>query len=429
RYWSVPGEAIYSMILLDDGTLMAGTGEKGRIYAIKDANHWRLLQETSDGAQVSVLMADRRRAACVFAATSNPGKIYRLDLDLAQSGVYTSMAFDAGATSQWGRLHPLGEVPEGTSLEIMTRSGNTPKPRKTWSDWSSPRPLDGEIPVTSPNARYLQYRVAFKRDVHSPGATADLRRMEFYYQNLNAPPMISRLRVHNEGFSVVKMPMSDMGASQASLNDLLGGESTGGGPAEVILNLLAQPPLRTLPHPGYCTVVWEARDPNGDKLTYTVSIREKSDSQWTALVNKTDDDFYSFDTTGFHEGYYIIKVTASDLPSNTPATARTAQAVSEPFLIDNSPPALTVQSQNIRRGHARIVVNVADPASVIVSAAYSLDGKEDVALRPEDLIFDSTNENLVIELNGLSKGRHSLLAHARDEAKNTAVLQIHFEVK
>lgn len=429
KYWSVPGEAIYSMLLLPDGTLIAGTGEKGRIYEIADANHWKLMQETSDGAQVAGLFTDRHQPERVYATTSNPGNIYQLDLTLAESGTYTSTAFDAKQNSQWGRIHPLGNVPGGTKLEIMTRSGNTPKPQKTWSDWSSPQPLALEVAVTNPDARYLQYRVKFKRDAGSPGASAQLRRMEFYYQNLNAPPAISRLRVHNDGFSVVKMPMPDMGAPQANINDLLDGGSKPGGAAEVILTMMAQPPLRTTPRPGYCTVVWEAKDPNDDKLKYSVSIRAETDSQWTTLVDKTDDSFYSFDTTGFREGYYLIKVTASDLPSNTPETARSAEAISEPFLIDNSPPALTVQSQTVRRSRAHILVNAADPASVIVSATYSLDGKEEVALRPEDLIFDSKNQTFPIELNDLSKGAHSLLVRVADDAKNSAVLRLNFEVK
>ena len=81
--------------------------------------------------------------------------------------------------------------------------------------------------------------------------------------------------------------------------------------------------------PGLCTVVWDASDPNEDKLIYSVAIRAESEKQWTTLVDKTEDTFYSFDTTGFHEGLYFVKVTASDLPSNTPETARTAEAISE----------------------------------------------------------------------------------------------------
>jgi hypothetical protein len=196
-----------------------------------------------------------------------------------------------------------------------------------------------------------------------------------------------------------------------------------------MMAMMAQPPLMTVPHPGYCTVVWQAKDPNNDTLTYSVFIRSESDKQWTTLVDKTDDAFYSFDTTGFRKGLYFIKVTASDRPSNTPETALGAEAVSEPFLIDNAPPVLTVQSQTVKHDHADIVVNAADPGSTIVSASYSLDGKDEIALRPEDLMFDSMNETFDIELNDLGKGTHSLLVRTQDEAKNSAVLQLHFEVK
>ena len=58
RYWGAPDEAIYSMILLRDGNLLAGTGDKGRIYYVSGPNHWKLLQKTSDGAQVSALLPD-----------------------------------------------------------------------------------------------------------------------------------------------------------------------------------------------------------------------------------------------------------------------------------------------------------------------------------------------------------------------------------
>ncbi len=430
-YWSAPaGEAIYSMILLRDGGLLAGTGDKGRIYSITDANHWKLLQKTSDGAQVAALLPAGGEAKEYLAATSHPAKVYRLDFSLAESGSYTSKAFDAKQNSQWGKLHPDGIAPAGARLEFSTRSGNTGKPEKTWSDWSEPKPLSAEIAVTSPAARYLQYRVEFKRNAGSPSATAQLRRMEFYYQNFNAAPVIARVRIHNEGFSIAKMPAPQMETPAVNLNQLLndGGSDPAANPAAaVLMAMLSHPPLRETKSPGYCTVVWDASDPNGDKLVYSVAIRAESDKPWTALVDKTEDTFYSFDTTGLREGLYFIKVTASDLPSNTPETALTAEAVSEPFLIDNTPPVLTVQRQTVGKDHARIVVNAVDAASVISSAGYSLDGKDEVGLRPDDLIFDSTSETFTIELNDLSPGAHSLLLHVQDEAKNTSVLKLNFE--
>jgi len=88
---------------------------------------------------------------------------------------------------------------------------------------------------------------------------------------------------------------------------------------------------------------------------------------------------------------------------------------------------LTLKKQDVAKDHASIVVNAVDSASVISSASYSLDGKDDVALRPDDLIFDSTNETFTVELAALAKGTHSLLLHAQDEVKNSAVLKLNFE--
>jgi len=428
RYWSAPGEAIYAMTLLPDGDLLVGTGDKGRIYSVASPNHWQLLQKTSDGAQVSALLPDAANPKDYYALTSHPGKLYRLDFTLATSGTYTSKAFDAKQKSRWGRLHPVGDVPDDTTLEFSTRSGNTDKPEKTWSDWSAPAPLAPEITVTSPTARYLQYRVLFKRDAKSPSATAQLRRVQFYYQNQNAAPVISRVKVYTDGFGVSKMPAPQMDAP-VNLDQLLGG-GPGGAPAtNPQLAMAMRPPLKMTKSPGLCTVVWAASDPNQDHLVYSVAIRSESEEPWTTLVDKTEDTFFSFDTTGFREGLYRVKVTASDEPSNTPGTARTAEETSEAFLIDNTPPVLTVKKQDVGKDHARIVVEAVDNASVISSAGYSLDGTDEVALRPDNLIFDSTNETFVVELTGLSKGPHSLLLRVQSEAKNTSVLKLNFEAK
>jgi len=436
RYWSAPGEAIYAMTLLSNGDLLVGTGDKGRIYSVASPNHWQLLQKTSDGSQVSALLPDASNPREYFALTSHPGKLYRLDFTLATNGTYTSKAFDAKQKSVWGKLHPDADAPTNTALEFSSRSGNTEKPEKTWSDWSASTPFATEIATTSPPARYLQYRVLFKRDAKSPNATAELRRVQFYYQSQNAAPVISRVKVHNEGFGVAKMPAPQIEAPSVSLSQLLGspggdpaGASTPGPAAAVLAALLSHPPLKITRSPGLCTVVWEASDPNQDKLVYSVAIRAESDSQWTTLQDKTEDSFYSFDTTGFRVGYYYVKVTASDEPSNTPETKRTAEEISEAFLIDNTPPALAVKKQEIEKDHAHILVEAVDKSSVISSAGYSLDGKDEVALRPENLIFDSTNETFIVDLTGLSSGAHGLLLRVQTEAKNTSVLKLNFETK
>jgi hypothetical protein len=255
-----------------------------------------------------------------------------------------------------------------------------------------------------------------------------LRRVQFYYQNQNAAPVISRVKVVTEGFGVSKMPMPQMEAPAMNLDQLLGsGDLSAANP--VAAAMMMRPPLKVTRIPGFCTVVWQANDPNQDKLTYSVAIRAESERQWTTLLDKTEETFFSFDSTGFREGLYFIQVTASDAPANTPETARTTEATSEAFLIDNTPPVLTVKKQSVEKDRARIVVNAVDGASVIRSAVYSLDGRDETALRPDDLIFDSTNETFTIGLTGLSPGSHSLLMRVQDEARNMSVLNLNFESK
>jgi len=423
KYWSAPNEAIYSMTLLPDGSLLVGTGDKGRIYSLSSPNRWKLLQQTSDGAQVSVLLPAADGSKEYYAATSHPAWMCRLNFALADKGIYTSKALDANQVSQWGNIHPDGNAPTNTSLEFSTRSGNTEKPDKTWSDWSAATPLDSEINIASPPARYLQYRAEFQRNTNAPSTTAQLQRVRLYYQNQNAAPVVSNIRVYAEGFGVSKMPMPVIEAPM-NLAQLLG-------KGRIMTNriLTRVPPLKVTRRPGLCTVVWSASDPNQDDLIYSVAIRSEHEKDWTTLVDKTDDTFYSFDTAGFSEGYYYVRVTASDKPSNTPETTRNTSETSEAFLIDNTAPALTVAEQKVEKDSARFVVDATDKTSVINSASYSLDGKDDINIRPKDLIFDSRKETFVIDLNDLDKGAHSLLLHVQNEANNTAVLKLNFECR
>ena len=72
-------------------------------------------------------------------------------------------------------------------------------------------------------------------------------------------------------------------------------------------------------------------------------------------------------------------MTASDKLSNPPEIALATEETSEAFLIDNTPPVLTVDTQQVEKNHARIAVEAVDGTSVISSASYSIDGKEEVA--------------------------------------------------
>ena len=73
------------------------------------------------------------------------------------AGTFTSRVFDAGdSRATWRTLAPAADTPAGTGVTFEVRTGPTPTPDASWTDWRPVGPA-GEIggPV---GRRYLQYR-------------------------------------------------------------------------------------------------------------------------------------------------------------------------------------------------------------------------------------------------------------------------------
>lgn len=69
---------------------------------------------------------------------------------------YMSSVFDAGATTEWGMIEWTSFEPEGASIIAYVRTGNTPAPDQSWSEWVSVN-NGGFIPANL-SARYIQYK-------------------------------------------------------------------------------------------------------------------------------------------------------------------------------------------------------------------------------------------------------------------------------
>ena len=95
----------------------------------------------------------------ILAATGNMGHIYRLGEKPGASGSYEAPVHDSGTASRWGSLSWRADVPAGCGLVFRTRSGNSARPDRTWSDWSGPLTDSAGARIASPNARYIQWKV------------------------------------------------------------------------------------------------------------------------------------------------------------------------------------------------------------------------------------------------------------------------------
>jgi Purple acid Phosphatase, N-terminal domain len=73
----------------------------------------------------------------------------------ASSGTFTSRVFDAGGNVTWTSAPWTSTTPTGTSVGLSVRTGNTPTPDASWSNWQQ---LSGPNAPINTQARYIQYQ-------------------------------------------------------------------------------------------------------------------------------------------------------------------------------------------------------------------------------------------------------------------------------
>jgi hypothetical protein len=399
---------------LPDGQWLLGSDQQGRLFRAANTEDWELLQQAQDSDEISALMPapDDANATLVFA--SNPAQIYRLGSKPAASGNYTCEAFDADQPSRWGTVEALADPPMAGDMlagaKWETRTGNTPKPDDTWNAWET---VGGDAQIASAPARYLQYRVTLTN------AAEGVRSVQVYYQNFNAAPVVEKVGVAPIGVEVVTMPSM---RPTIDLMQLIDGDGS---------SLLAPPPprpqLRPTGEAGAFAVGWKASDPNDDTLLYTVQLRAVGDEKWVTLADELKDSIYSFSTRGFADGYYEVRVVATDKLDNPPGEARTGERVSAPFLIDNSPPEVALTAQAGDAASYTLTFHAKDAAGVLTDANYTLDGQPPKPALPDGAMFDKKELTFHLPLEHLKSGPHSVVFEATDEGGNTGTAKVNFE--
>ena len=133
------------------GRLLAGTGNKGRMYAIiaRQPVHrpGRSQRQPGDGLRACAEGRPLRRyqqSGQGFSAWRKPRR----------EGTYESDVFDAKNFSKWGRVEVRGS---GQLTNLFARSGNVDNPDRNWSPWKKVD-LQKDLPVDAPSARFMQWK-------------------------------------------------------------------------------------------------------------------------------------------------------------------------------------------------------------------------------------------------------------------------------
>src|ERR1700737_908507 len=191
--WESGEESPYDLMFDAKGSLLVGTGRSGKLFSLTGDPPGPTLLMQAAAQQVPGFA--RGTKGTIYYATSNPGKVFRLSPDRAAEGTYTSTVRDAQTAASWGTLSWRAAVPAGARVDVFTRSGNTATPDDTWSAWAGPyQHAEGEE-ITSPKARYLQWKAVLAGKQTTPL----LASVTAAYLQRNMRPRVTSLTVHPSG--------------------------------------------------------------------------------------------------------------------------------------------------------------------------------------------------------------------------------------
>jgi hypothetical protein len=404
--WSSPTITAFAVAPgLQPGTVLIGTSDKGRIYSVTNDGRDTLLLQSTEG-QISSLLTRNNQ---VYAASSNQGKLFSFGAGLLNEGSYESPVRDAKLTASWGRIWWRG----AGNVELQTRTGNGERPDATWSEWSPAyRNSDGNQ-ISSPRARFIQWRVTMRSQTPTPSA-AQVEDVSIAYLPRNVAP---------EVLSITSLPIG-VGLQQvAQVMVDPNVESSGLDPS--VFGPVAQVPPRRFYQRGARSFQWQAEDRNGDTLEYSVYYRGLNDQTFRLLKDKLRDTFYTIDGATLADGRYIIKVVASDAPDNPPGQKLLGERLSEPVDIDNTPPVVKATGQpQVTRDGVRVVFSVDDATGKIKRADSSLDGATWIPVFPEDGIADNGSETYAVEFPVTASGEHTISLRVFDSSGNVGTLSV-----
>jgi len=384
RLTRFPGALVLSVVALDGGEVLAGTGVEGRLVGVSPDGVTRIVTDFQ-ASHVSAMAVGPDRS--VILGTSNGGGLWRLGRGYRANGVFTSSVFDARYLARWGRIWCKRALPERTALVVSLRTGNLSEPDETWSEWSRPDEGEAEHAVVVPPGRFAQLRAELASA--DPAETPRLIELGASYRQVNRRPQIQTLTIGSEqDASAVGRPRPAPSRSQD------------------------QPP-------GKLTVRWQATDPNEDELVFDLFYRGLDETDWKELKrNIRGESQYEWDTLRVPDGHYVLRLVASDRFDRSEPLE--GERITPPFVIDNRRPQVPELGAVRQADGSYVVTGLArDSYSNIASIELSHNSGDWVPVFPDDGILDASIERFSFRTDVLGPGEHVFVVAATDSAGNT----------
>ena len=360
RIWVSREDLVYALAFDPAGRLLAGTGNRGHVFAITGEDRFADLLKAS-ATQVTAFA--EATAGGLYVSTSNLGKVFQLGGSAESEGTYESDVFDAKVFSRWGRaeLRGTGQV------ELFARSGNVDNPDRNWSPWKTVD-LQKDPVLNVPPARFVQWKAVLHAGPTPPSVDSVL----LNYLPKNVAPDFDDVTVQ-VGVRYQPQP------KPAIVPDTSGAAGT---------------PRFDVPPPSTrdsdsIGVKWTVHDDNDDQMVYSVYYRGDGESRWLLLKENLSDKFYSFDASLLPDGGYTVEITASDAPSHSPGQALTSTRDSARFEVDTTPPRIDDLKAAVEGAQIHVTFHANDGFSNVKRAEYSVDAGDWQYVEPVGQLADS----------------------------------------
>jgi hypothetical protein len=359
--------------LRHDDRLFIGTGSKGQLFEVLEANKERSEIAKLDNGQIQRLLM--RKDGSIVLAASDPGKLYVLQDRYVAKGSVLSEVIDAKLPCRWGSMTWQADVPNGTKLTVAVRGGNVSEPDATWSPWSAEQDDPGQAVAHAPSSRYLQYRVSMATSDN--GLSPVLHRLSIHYATINQAPEVTSLDAPNL-------------ETQVSAKE-----------------------------PKKWKFKWSATDANEDELVYDLYVRKEGWKEWVKIEDGWAKTEYEWDTSTMPSGLYQFKVVASDRPDNREEDALAGERVSLPLAVSHEAPAVTLKVVQIDKNRAVLEASAGADLVRLASAQYAINSGKWMNVFPADGLFDSRSAKFRFQTEALTPGTYVIVLRVRDAAGNT----------
>jgi hypothetical protein len=403
RVWTSHEDIVYALAFDAQGRLLAGTGNRGHVFAISGLDDFADLLK-APASQVTAFA--KAPGGGLYAATSNLGKVFALGPGLEAQATYESDVFDAKLFSRWGRADFRG----AGNVDLYARSGNVDNPDRNWSPWKKIDLLkngdkNGETSI--PSARYAQWKAVLHAGTARPGVDS----VALNYLPKNAAPEIDDVTAQ---VGVKYQPLPKLpGSGSDSATSSFGGVTSH-----------FESPTPSSHDRDSIGVKWGAHDENDDQLIFSVYYRGDGETRWLLLKDNLTDKAYSFDASLLPDGGYTVKVVASDAPSHSPGEALTTSRESRRFEVDTTPPRIENLNASVEAGQIHVTFRASDGFSSIKRAEYSLDAGEWKYVEPVGRLSDSKTEGYDFKVSpenakdGSPNSEHVVVVRAYDRYEN-----------